>query len=184
MSKQKLSTINLEDENSGPEMLMQLKNVAKANDSDESTDDNDTVIKSKNKVKNENNIIKEGNSSHGANINNRIDSVDKNNSLSLKCNRKRKLVHDINEFNQKKVPKIGKFNVLNQANETICSDKNGYSSSYNNENGIKSIRNRRLKVQYLKIPKDDVGKYIKPKGNFQFTNIFILFQLYFDLINL
>ncbi len=167
MSKQKLSTINLEDENSGPEMLMQLKNVAKANDSDESTDDNETVIKSKNKVRNENNIIKEENSSHSANINNnRIDSIYKINSLSLKSSRKRKLVHDKNEFVQKKVPKIGKFNVLNQANETICSDKNGYSSSYNNESGIKSIRNRRLKVQYLKIPKDDVGKYIKPKGNF------------------
>lgn len=188
MSKQKLSTINSEYEKSGPEilMLMRFKNVDKADESDESTDDNETVIKSKYKLRKENDKIKGGNSSNVANINNsnnnnnnsssRIDSTDKIKSLSLKSNRKRKLLHDKKEFVQKKVPKIGKFNVLNHANEVIHSNKNENSTNCNNDNGIKSIRNRRLKVQYLKIPKDDVGKYIKPKGNIQLAHIFIFIQ--------
>jgi hypothetical protein len=164
MSKHKSSVVNLEDESSGPEMLMQLKYDSQTNDSDESTDFDDTITKSKNKLIDENKEMKGKVSSNlDDTINNK--SLDSNSyNSSLKSSKKRKLLYNNIEYAKKKVPKIGKFNVLNN-NSNIITSSEYHSNNCNNESSIKSIRNRRLKVLYLKIPKHENGKYIKPKGN-------------------
>lgn len=87
------------------------------------------------------------------------------NSLLISSSNKRKLLHNNIEHAEKKVSTIN-FNALNDDNNEVTStehlsDGNSYN---NNENSIKFIRNRRLKILYLKIPNHESGKYIKPKG--------------------
>ena len=94
MSKHKSSVVNLEDESSGPEMLMQLKYDSQTNDSDESTDFDDTITKSKNKLIDENKEMKGKVSSNlDDTINNK--SLDSNSyNSSLKSSKKRKLLYN------------------------------------------------------------------------------------------
>jgi len=95
-----------------------------------------------------------------------LDSTGDNSSLPISSSYKRKLLHNNNEYAEKKVQTI-KFNALNDDNNEVVStehlsDNNSYYN--NNENSIKFIRSRRLKVLYLQIPNHESGKFIKPKG--------------------
>ena len=94
-----------------------------------------------------------------------LDSTGDNSSLPISSSYKRKLLHNNNEYAEKKVQTI-KFNALNDDNNEVISTEHlsGNNSYNNNENSIKFIRNRRLKVLYLVIPNHESGKYIKPKG--------------------
>ena len=94
-----------------------------------------------------------------------LDLTSDNSSLPISSSNKRKLLHNNIEHAEKKVSTIN-FNALNDDNNEVTStehlsDGNSYN---NNENSIKFIRNRRLKILYLKIPNHESGKYIKPKG--------------------
>ncbi len=95
-----------------------------------------------------------------------LDLTSDNSSLPISSSNKRKLLHNNIEHAEKKVPTT-KFNALkNDNNEVISTEhlSDGNSYNNNNENSIKFIRNRRLKILYLKIPNHESGKYIKPKG--------------------